>query len=148
MVNYEHINKTDLLKTIEFAIGSTDGRDDYSVGMRNGLKYAKYLIDGVTPKFDKCEPDKCEDAVPRSTVLTLINDIQKAGGFNEYHQYVHLFNHVNTMPGVTPTPLTGHWIKSPEDEYECSVCSATFYGDGFDFEYCPRCGAKMDGDKE
>jgi hypothetical protein len=34
--------------------------------------------------------------------------------------------------------------------FECSIChwscSDTYYGDTADYNYCPNCGAKMDGD--
>lgn len=33
-------------------------------------------------------------------------------------------------------------------EYECSNCGATFRCEDMDFEYCPRCGAKMDEEGE
>lgn len=36
--------------------------------------------------------------------------------------------------------------------FECSVChwccSDTYYGDTADYNYCPNCGAKMDGGNE
>lgn len=47
----------------------------------------------------------------------------------------------------------GHWYNSSYlgDEITCSKCSVTyniFETDGAeDFDYCPNCGAKMDGDK-
>ena len=52
----------------------------------------------------------------------------------------------------------GHWIGTEYggyadgnpvyDAYECSECGAEFYGEDFDFEYCPRCGAKMEVENE
>ena len=43
-----------------------------------------------------------------------------------------------------PEPKTGHWIPilrdSENDEYRCSVCSQPM---GFDYDYCPHCGARM-----
>ena len=49
---------------------------------------------------------------------------------------------------------TGHWIGTEYDgyadgnpvydAYECSECGAEFCGEDFDFDYCPRCGAKME----
>ena len=48
----------------------------------------------------------------------------------------------------------GHWVGIEYDGYadgnpvyctwECSACGAMFSGEDFDFEYCPRCGAKME----
>lgn len=50
-----------IINTIDFAIDATSGKDDYSVGMRNGMKYVKSLIDGKEPDYDKCEEQQpCE----------------------------------------------------------------------------------------
>lgn len=50
----------------------------------------------------------------------------------------------------------GHWKginrnKYNDDEATCSVCGLTFssgYSDPSWWDYCPNCGAKMDGDTE
>lgn len=56
--------------------------------------------------------------------------------------------------GVKLEPVRhGEWIPSsldPDDPYfVCSVCGlgySTIYHEGEAMEYCPSCGAKMDGD--
>ena len=46
----------EMLKLIDVAIEATNMEDDYSTGMRNGLRYARYLIDDTKdPEFEKCE---------------------------------------------------------------------------------------------
>lgn len=40
------------IDAIDFAIKATDSQDDYSMGMRNGMRYAKYLIDGKAPQYE------------------------------------------------------------------------------------------------
>lgn len=47
--------KKQLLNSIASAWASTDGVTDYAVGFRNGLRYAKSLIDGKEPMFEECE---------------------------------------------------------------------------------------------
>lgn len=45
----------------------------------------------------------------------------------------------------------GHWVywrENGDEEYatiECSVCGATFDEQIIPFDYCPNCGAEMDG---
>lgn len=51
------------------------------------------------------------DAVSRATVLTLINDVKKADGFNDYSQYEYLFDNVDKMPMSVPTQ---RWIPCSE----------------------------------
>lgn len=47
--------KEKALNTLDFAIDAS-GReeDDYMVGFRNGLRYAKSLIDGNEPQYEHC----------------------------------------------------------------------------------------------
>lgn len=44
----------------------------------------------------------------------------------------------------------GRWIKEKTSalvHWHCSVCGDCYYLDEPNAEYCPRCGAKMDGEK-
>ena len=41
-----------LIRTIEMGITATNSNDAYSLGMRNGMRWCKSLIDGVEPKFE------------------------------------------------------------------------------------------------
>lgn len=55
-------------------------------------------------------------------------------------------NTINSIPAADVTPAVhGRWIMH-DDEFgltcECSVCHIETMGDG---NYCPNCGAKMDG---
>lgn len=57
------------------------------------------------------EQEPCTGSVNRATVLDLINDVQRADGFNDYAHYEYLFDNVNNMPSVTPTQ---RWIPCSE----------------------------------
>ena len=41
-----------MIDAIDFAIKATDSQDDYSMGMRNGMRYVKSLIDGKKPQYE------------------------------------------------------------------------------------------------
>lgn len=41
-----------IVDAIDFAIKATDLKDDYSIGLRNGMRYAKSLIDGKKPQYE------------------------------------------------------------------------------------------------
>ena len=65
---YEKFIKNDLaveefaervLKAMDFAIKATDSKDNYSIGMRNGIRYSKSLIDSKEPNFEHIENDNC-----------------------------------------------------------------------------------------
>lgn len=56
---------------------------------------------------------------------------------------------IDSMPTVDPVQH-GRWIdhqykEFPIGRYECSVCGARH---DMPWDYCPNCGAKMDGDEE
>ena len=55
-VHMENAN-VDIVKAIAFAIDATDGDDEYSRGMRNGMRYVKSLIDGKEPEYESGEND-------------------------------------------------------------------------------------------
>ena len=48
----EQIRNEKLINDIDFAIKATGSQDDYSMGMRNGMRYVKYLIDGKEPQYE------------------------------------------------------------------------------------------------
>lgn len=63
---------------------------------------------------------------------------------------------IKALPAADVVPVVhGHWIWHEEEfEYECSACHCRFdynhtfeiFDHGFQYaNYCPNCGAKMDG---
>lgn len=38
----------------------------------------------------------------------------------------------------------GHWIEASYPLFTCSECGATYQDNGYGYNYCPNCGAKMD----
>lgn len=47
-----------IIDAIDFAIKATDSQDDYSMGMRNGMRYVKSLIDGKEPQYELRRTDE------------------------------------------------------------------------------------------
>ena len=60
-------------------------------------------------------------------------------------------NDVKKAPTIDAVPVRhGHWIKEFENEdgrnLRCSECRMVFFvGKGRDGNYCPECGARMNG---
>lgn len=46
------------IDAIDFAIKATNSQDDYSMGMRNGMRYVKSLIDGKEPQYELRRTDE------------------------------------------------------------------------------------------
>lgn len=62
-----------------------------------------------------------------------------------------LWNILDDMPTIDAVPVVhGRWSEEDTERYVCTVCGKWFFidsGDG-DMNYCPHCGAKMDGGAE
>ena len=56
---------------------------------------------------------------------------------------------VMSIPAAEVAPVRhGHWVKEKPDvliHWHCSVCENCYYLEEPNADYCPRCGAKMDG---
>ena len=50
----------------------------------------------------------------------------------------------NLLEEVEQEPKTGHWVRKSLNEYHCGVCDEAFSGVDFEYDYCPKCGAKME----
>ena len=51
--------------------------------------------------------------INRGTVLDLINDVHRVGGFKDYNSYSYLFDQVDTMP-ESKENTEPHWIPVTE----------------------------------
>ena len=56
---------------------------------------------------------------------------------------------IDNAPTADVAPVRhGYWVKEKRDvliHWHCSACKECFYLDMPNAEYCPQCGAKMDG---
>lgn len=80
----------------------------------------------------------------------LYEKVTKEIGFPGWNIIPHAIEEAPTIDDVTV--VHGRWVVyTDEDEYafseyfKCSICGATHYNDD---NYCPNCGAKMDGEAD
>ena len=56
------------------------------------------------------------------------------------------------IPAADVAPVKhGHWVKEKPDvliHWHCSVCKNCYYLEEPNANYCPNCGAKMDGGED
>ena len=55
---------------------------------------------------------------------------------------------LQTIPAADVVPVRhGHWISDDSKIFKCSECDYGFEHEGYTqfFNFCPKCGAKMDG---
>ena len=96
------------------------------------------------------------DLIDRDYMLT---QIEKAKDENRPFDYDSLIDFVKVLPNANKIALekqkTGHWIEQDgydgDTYYDCSECGESFClieGTPTDnlYNYCPNCGAKMEGE--
>lgn len=54
----QHLDK--IIDVIDFAIEATNSQDDYGMGMRNGMRYVKSVLDGIDPQYEHKSEEACE----------------------------------------------------------------------------------------
>lgn len=80
----------------------------------------------------KCDDDNCDDNC---------HLLYEMGTVGEYNEAINI-----AIQALEQEPQTGHWIEKM-DACECPYCHKAwdyFDNDTEDFDYCPKCGAKMD----
>lgn len=95
----ESLSEPKMEKRIEYG---TDG-NMYELSITNGKELS----------------EQSEDAIPRSTAITLVNDVQNNRGFSDYKYYEYLYDHLSTLPSVNPQePIC------PSAGVDCEDCPA------------------------
>lgn len=102
---------------------------------------------------DKCnhyEPDTlsqqhCDDCISRQAVIEGIAEWVADGYADSEADISHISSLVTHLPPVTPKEKTGKWqIIEGLGYYTCSVCKCD---SDVNSSYCPKCGAKMEGEE-
>lgn len=66
-------NTEKIISKIDFSINATDSNDDYSVGLRNGMRLVKSLLDNKEPKFEKINQTNTAELPPKYNKDDLIH---------------------------------------------------------------------------
>ena len=99
------------------------------------------------------------DFISRKELLRHIADLQYAlfaevGFEKEYEIMNDIFECVENMPTAYDVDKVVHGFNTynHDDMFECSICGFSDYdtltADCEKYNFCPNCGAKMDGKKE
>ena len=83
-----------------------------------------------------------EDAISRAAALDTLA-FGTDGDYDTLHVY-EAKDRIEALPSIPPQVVHGRWIDSGEALRHCSECGAYY----FQYNYCPNCGAKMDGGEE
>ena len=71
-------------------------------------------------------------------------------GFSDTYDKACIIGLIDEMPTISPK--TGRWIKKTGQIY-CSECKCSRWSEAFEyavrrFNYCPNCGARMEGEED
>lgn len=86
-----------------------------------------------------------EDYISRQAAIDALRDAENHAFNSFYKGLIKAHKIIADLPSVQPEiePKTGRWIDM-DDHVMCSCCGATHYE--ADKNYCPNCGAKMEGE--
>jgi hypothetical protein len=88
------VDKKELLKSIEVALNATNINDEYSIGLRNGMRLVKSFVDDKRPDYEKVSHMKkqqpYEDCISREEAIRVFAD-------DDY-----TVNELRNLPSVTP----------------------------------------------
>ena len=110
-------------------------------------------------KVKRVMKDYWKAQVDKALILT-VTDVNEANKrINSYLEHNHeLLKAIDELPSIQPERKTGRWIPDNTDYYRtkfiCSACGeseevpTTGFGYGTMWDYCPMCGAKMEGGAE
>ena len=82
----------------------------------------------------------------------LLKQLHDPDIFDTYNDYSMVFDTIDNFPTADVAPVRhGYWCKEKRDvliHWHCSACKECYYLDMPNAEYCPHCGAKMDGKED
>jgi len=101
--------------------------------------------------LSSAQPELCDDAVSRQNVIETIkamHDRCDTGNIDDYCDL--MVESLSVLTPVTPKRKTGRWVNNIHDLPVCDQCGyMTPYDraiDDYEYgNYCPNCGAKMEG---
>ena len=89
-----------------------------------------------------------KEYIEREEVLKIISRYDSS---SDYHNGVVdvIGNIIHKLPAADVVPVKhGRWVKEKPDvliHWHCSVCEKCYFLEEPNADYCPHCGAKMDG---
>ena len=113
--------------------------------------YNDVIVSKIVLKAVKAlEQEPCTDAISRQAVLERAINAPIAKVMTEdkvIYRKIVFADEIENIPPVTPAEKVGHWIDHQEDRWIYAKCSECETIHDTRTNYCPNCGAKMEGEE-
>ena len=88
--------------------------------------------------------------ITKEEAYKVINEQYHETGLDGYQDGIELMNHIAKIPAADVVEVRhGTWLRTPTGWVYCSVCGEEPPEEtNARTNYCPNCGAKMDGGKD
>ena len=90
-----------------------------------------------------------KEYIEREYMVEIITMLKSEKGDIKVMDTETLLYFIRKVPAADVAPVRhGHWVKEKPDvliHWHCSVCEECYFLEEPNADYCPRCGAKMDG---
>lgn len=80
----------------------------------------------------------------REETIKWLESLKAEIGKSEYRALWHYAEAIDMAIEALKDRSTGEWKKATESIWKCSLCNAIMFTDS---NYCPNCGAKMNGER-
>ena len=122
----------------------------------NGYEQHNQAVNNYSAKIMQlppAQPEPCEDAVSKETILKFLDGWMSVLDENCHNQSVSdlkiIKRDFENLPPVTPKQRTGKWLWQT-GKIKCNQCLRAIRRIDHDglLNFCPNCGANMEGDAE
>ena len=125
--------------------------DDVEVPMSDKDKLLLEVNKAICNNLKALEKEPCEDAISRREAIKKFTYSYKGDRIPDYDcdnfptqiSFKDVKRWIRELPSVEPERKTGKWIENKWGEETCSECGYIHKAEGTN--YCPNCGAKMEG---
>ena len=117
---------------------------------RQNFAKSQEAVKNANEIIEVLEQEPCEDCISRQAAIDAIEEDKRNGNdscFASNYDAQCFKQIIKELPPVKPEQKMGRWVEHFDESgkwYECDQCHTDWGGA---VNYCPNCGAKMEGEE-